>query len=119
MASKRARPEDYLQRCVVAKLRKLRRLHGGRIRFQTCQPEGHRSLWQQQHDKAMGRLERGAPELLIYDGRTLPGIMWIIELKAEKGRVSEAQAEWAAWLTDREYRYAVVRSVEELVALLG
>ncbi len=113
---RRDRPEDHLQKCLIAYLRKRRRRVGD-VRWIVAQPERFRTLWRQQHDKAMG-MEAGHPELIIIQIRDGGRRVVFLEIKAVDGVMSDAQTEWQGWLLGNGFAHAVVRSVETLASIL-
>lgn len=111
----RVRDEDRLQIACVRWLRSQPHL-----RFLVAQPERLNPLpHRRDFLRALGILgNSGAPELIVLDERD-GGVCWWIELKSGKGRMSAEQKGWRLWLEVSGFRCAVVRSVDELVALIG
>lgn len=111
------RAEDSLQ---IACVRYLRGLDS--VRFMVVQPE--RINAPPRRRDLLGSLgilhNAGHPELIVIDARfPLNPRVWFLELKRPKGSVSQEQLAWAAWLRDAGFNYALVRSVEELTAVIG
>lgn len=112
------RPEDSLQ---VKCIRYLRGLKD--VRFLVSQGErtaANSSPQRRDRLKALGVLgNKGCVELTVLDARHSPPRAWFIELKAPKGPTKTEQLEWQDWLERKGFLYGLVRSVEDLIALLG
>lgn len=108
----RNRPEDELQRRQVQYLRVLE--SQGRLRFAAVPNGGYRRKVEAAIMKGLGT-SRGFPDMILCwgDGKTA-----FIENKAPKGTESDAQKEWAGWLTENGHRYALVRSFEQFLTAL-
>lgn len=122
----RRRPEESLQAQCIRYLRRLNHDSGDRVRYAVVQGErvaAKSTPWQRDRLKAMGILgNAGVPELIVIDIRhRMPDEprIWFIELKSPKGRVSQEQIDWQQWLRDQGLRYGLVRSLGELVELVG
>lgn len=64
---------------------------------------------------AVSGLRSGVPDLII----TGQGKAFFMEVKAEKGRLSDSQQEWAAWATNAGATpWALVRSVDDVKTCL-
>lgn len=124
VASKR-HPEASLQKAVVQLLRRFEDM--GKLTFFAVMNEGKRSPKSQGWAKAMG-LRAGVPDLVILVPPMVPleGIRGatsqprtiFLELKAGKNTLTEAQKDWANWLSDAKFTWAEIRSVEEVNTLL-
>lgn len=75
---------------------------------------GHMSPAMGARRKRMGA-KAGAPDIVVWfpGGRSL-----LIELKADKGRLSKSQMDWRARCQDLAVPYVVCRSVEDVEAAL-
>jgi len=60
-------------------------------------------------------VKAGVPDIVIVMGG---GRCAMIELKADKGRLSSQQKEWAAWCEAYKLPYALCRSLPEVAAAL-
>lgn len=108
-----SRPEDALQSTIVETI--LRPLEkAGLLRFYAVRNEGKRTEWERSQILRMG-LRAGVPDLvLLFPG----GSCAYVELKAAKGVLSDKQERWRDWLQDAGFRWALVRSVDEMRATL-
>lgn len=104
----RARPEAAIQRAIKQRLV----LSG--IVCAAVPNEARRSVVAGRAMKATGLLP-GFPDLIAMQA---PGRVAFLEVKAPKGRVSDAQAECHALLERLGHNVAVVRSQDEAVAAL-
>ncbi len=119
--AKSTHPEAALHAACAAYLR-LREKRGD-LRFHSNLPEGKRDPKRAGWFKAMsGR--SGFPDLTIMwvGGKDGPGstrypCIAFVELKSDKGRLSEQQMDWMAWLTGLGWPYHIVRDVQELARL--
>lgn len=103
----RARPEEQLQKAIVQFLGIA--LPPDAYLFATTNQRGTRKKFEMGILKAMGA-RAGVPDLcLIHRGR-----FFGLEVKAEKGRLSEHQADAADKIVEAGGHYSVVRSVEEV-----
>lgn len=124
-AEKSAPPEAALQKDVVKTLRQYEDL--GKLTFFAVMNEGKRSPKRQGWAKAMG-LRAGVPDLVILIPPMVPleGIRGatsqprtiFLELKAGKNTLTDAQQDWANWLSDAKFTWAEIRSVQEVHDLL-
>lgn len=105
--AKRQAPEAAIQRAIVQRLR----WHGFFVA--SIPNEGKRSVQAGRAMRATG-MRRGLPDLLV----AKEGRVCMLEVKAERGRVSEAQADAHADLERHGVFVAVVRSQDEAVAAL-
>jgi hypothetical protein len=107
------RPEEQLHRSVVAFLRSAVPGPPEGVWFTHPHNEGRRTKVDAAVAKAMGQ-RAGTPDLLLcHRGRLIA-----IELKAPKGRVSEAQAQCQHDLTLAGAVVTTVRSLEEFAAFI-
>lgn len=105
-------PESRLQAEVVTVLQ----LHRF---FPLMIPNGEvRNLTPQKYQRLVAQgFRKGAPDLLIFDllnTRTAP---LHLELKTDKGKLSQAQKNWATFCEKHGMIYRVARSAEEAVQL--
>lgn len=104
---RRAAPEAAIQRAIIDRLR----LYG--ILAVAVPNEGKRTATTARRMKGAG-MRPGFPDLIVMqDGQAA-----FLEVKAPKGRVSEAQDTMHAELTRQGMRVAVVRSQDEAIAAL-
>jgi hypothetical protein len=66
-------------------------------------------------EKARG-LRKGFPDLILIGPH---GWCAFMEVKAPKGRLFAEQFEWGNWLTCNAAEYAVVRSIDDVLACLS
>lgn len=104
---KRGNPEAVIQRAIVQRLI----WHGCKV--VAIPNEGKRSVQAGRAMRGTG-LAKGAPDLMVLRA----GRIGFLEVKARKGRVSEAQAEMHAAFGRHGFRVHVVRSQDEAVAAL-
>lgn len=104
---RRGQPEAIIQRAIIDRLR----WHGCLV--MAVPNEGRRSLANGRRMKANG-LTAGAPDLLVYRA----GRHALLEVKAGKGRVSDAQSEMHARLAAQGWPVHVVRSQDEAMDAL-
>lgn len=109
---KRISPESALQRSVIRYLSFALPKHEA-IYF-AVPNGGLRDVRVAQHLKAEGLTPGVADIMIIWRGRAIG-----IELKAEKGRLSENQKAWADQFTLAGGVYKVCRSIEEVEDFLG
>lgn len=114
-------PEDDLQKACVEWLDI--RVKRGDIRFTAINPRpGKKTPWQQMHDKAMG-LRRGACDLLIlkyHAANPVPHRRTILcELKSKTGTLDDEQEAWRDWLQAAGFEWHLIRSLDELVKVVG
>lgn len=105
---RRRRPEDDLQRACVELLTLYR--NQGKLRFFAVPNGGLRSKTEASIMKGLGVMA-GVPDLLIL-GKN--GRVGFTELKAPKGRASDAQLDWEAWLKKHGYAHAYVRNLDQM-----
>lgn len=86
----------------------------GKLRFFHVPNGGYRNPKEAAKFKAIG-VRAGVPDLVILPAN---GKACFIELKADKGNLTEPQQDWADWL-DKHYRYAVCRSVDDMLLVLN
>jgi len=107
-----ARPEEDLQRAVVAFLAAV--LPADAVCWATPNQRGTRKRWEMGVLKALG-VRAGVPDLFVlYDGQLIG-----IELKAAKGRLSEAQTAFQATMVRAGAVVAVCRSVDAVADALA
>lgn len=112
------RPEDALQMGCIKLIRQYQRAHPGTLQYIVAQPENSRTLWKQQHDKAMGRLgNAGHHEILLLNNNPLRD--WFIELKVGNNKLSDAQLGWYAWAVATGRNQATVRTLEQFRLVLA
>lgn len=111
--AKRARPEEYIQRAVVAYLARLEAL--GRLAYFHIPNGGKRSKHEAMIMKGLG-VRAGVPDLAIL----LPGgtVCWL-ELKAPDGEASDQQVEWFDRLAALGHRWEIADSVDKAVAIIN
>lgn len=115
---RRERPEDHLQKCLIAYLKKRQRTReGSDLRFIVCQPERQRSMWRQAHDKSLG-MQSGHPELLILSGSGVSRRLLLIEIKTTDGKMSDNQTDWREWVLARGWEHHIIRSVFSMEEIL-
>jgi hypothetical protein len=102
------RPEELIQRSVVNLLSIYQ--SRGLLAFCHVPNGGRRSKAEAGTFKAMG-VRAGVPDLLIW---AQGGGHFAIELKAETGRLSPAQADWHATMANLGHRVYVCRSIEDV-----
>lgn len=103
----RARPEEMLQRTIVQFLGTA--LPPDSYLFATTNQRGTRKKFEMGILKAMGA-RAGVPDLcIVHRGR-----FFGLEVKAEKGRLSDRQADAADKIVNAGGFYSVVRSVDEV-----
>jgi hypothetical protein len=107
MASKIKRPEEQLQRTIVLFLSTA--LPPDSYMFATTGQRGTRKRFEMGILKAMGA-RPGVPDLIVLHRGRFMGL----EVKAEKGRLSDNQADAADAIVNAGGFYSVVRSVEEV-----
>jgi hypothetical protein len=61
--------------------------------------------------------EAGWPDVIGLRPRVMGAVL--IECKSEKGKLRPAQADFRKWCEVNGHRYVVVRSVEDVAALVG
>jgi hypothetical protein len=113
---KRQHPERDLQKAIVKLIRST--VPGVLVAAVTNEEQGHGDAEQRARFGAMRRASgilTGFPDILVWlpAGRVL---LW--ELKAEKGRLSEAQHLVHAQLADLGHPVEVIRSIEQAIAAL-
>lgn len=69
--------------------------------------------------KTSARLQKmgvkaGVPDIMLLHG----GRAYFFEIKAGRGKATESQVDWMAWLNRHDYQACVVRSVADLDAIL-
>jgi hypothetical protein len=103
--------ESYIQKVVVSYVRsKYPNV------IMTCCPAVAKSARQGRENKMMGYLA-GIPDLIFAEARYgYYGLF--IELKTEKGKVSDEQKAILGQLNDRGYKAIVCRSTEEAIAAI-
>ena len=104
---RRGNPEAVIQRAIVQRLI----WHGCKV--VAIPNEGKRSVQAGRAMRGTG-LAKGAPDLMVLRA----GRIGFLEVKAPKGRVSDAQAEMHAAFGHHGFRVHVVRSQDEAVAAL-
>lgn len=104
--------EDDIQKACVKMLTLLE--NQKMLRFFHVPNGGKRGAREGSKFKKMG-VRPGVPDLVILPTK---GDACFIELKAGKNTETDAQKEWGAWLS-LHYRYAVCRSVDEMLGVLA
>ncbi|CAB4202837.1 VRR-NUC domain containing protein [uncultured Caudovirales phage] len=120
------RPEDALQRSVVSYFELLQAQ--GRLKFAAIPNAAKRSYKTAAYLKNLGMVA-GAPDLMVWlapkpirPGIKAPpevGKVLAIELKAGKGKLSEAQIGWQAWLKSNGFHHYVARSLQDVINILS
>lgn len=105
------RPEETLHRAVATYLAVA--LPSRALWWSTANQRGTRSRWEMGLLKALG-VRPGIPDILVY----FDGLLIGIELKAAKGRISEAQAVVSDLIVDNGGLWRCCRSVEDVEAAL-
>lgn len=59
--------------------------------------------------------KKGTSDLIVF----LPGRTIFMEVKTEKGKMSESQVDFAEQITKLGYQYRIVRSVDEAQLIIG
>ena len=85
--------------------------NGGKLKFQ-------------RNNSFVGRLKRadgsegfvkngkpGAPDYYVFFDK---GVLVQLELKSDKGSLSDKQEEWQRWMNKKKYTYYVLRDLEDL-----
>lgn len=120
---KRQRQEESLQQKCIVWCRRYQRAHPTKLKYIVAQPERRRTLAEQNRDKQRGILgNAGHPELIliIYEPNAKDWKRVVfVEWKAAKGVLDEDQVKWRAWLEERSFSYAVVRSLDDLRRIVG
>ena len=85
----------------------------------TCSIAGaYLSVGQLAQAKAMG-YTKGTPDLMVFEKTRSPYVHALfIEMKAEKGKVSEEQRVWGERAEKNGYRYEVCYSAEEAISVI-
>ena len=106
------RPEQHLQRQCVGLLDHCRK--AGILEYFHVPNGGKRTRVEAAILVGQG-VRAGVPDLVI-----LPtaGVAMFAELKATKGKLSDAQEYWRDRLREHEYPWALIRSVEDMAAFL-
>lgn len=109
------RPEEQIQRAIVQYLALVYpRGNHWLCWMAVTNQRGSRTPYEQIVLCEMG-LQNGAPDLLLFPADHPP---IFLEVKAPKGRQSSTQREMERWAESVGCRYALARSVEDVVSLL-
>lgn len=108
----RKRPEEAIQRSIVSYLRAVLRKDHRVIAV----PNAARRRAGGRAGNGVPGLAKGFPDLLIVGPL---GRSYMIECKAEKGRMSVEQNEWKAWFASGGVPYVVARSTDDVKLALA
>lgn len=105
------RPEDAIQKAIVVFLNAV--LPKSYRCFAI--PNGARRTASGRPANAVPGLTPGVPDLAIIGGR----LIWFVEVKSARGRVSDAQEAFHAWCAANGTPYCVARSVDDVRVALA
>jgi len=109
-----AHPEAEIQKAIVKYLRMVL----GPDAIVHCSANevrrgGSKGMRQQMVNRAMG-VKKGFPDLMVIAG----GEVWFLEVKSARGRLSDAQIDTHDILRRQGFRVYVVRSIDDVQAIL-
>lgn len=108
--------EDQEQETVIQWTEAVRRRYPGVDRIYHIPNGGKRNAAEAAHLKRLG-VKAGVPDLFL--PVPLHGYHGLyIEMKADKGRVSEKQSEWLGWLTNQGYCTAVCYGADQAICVI-
>lgn len=108
--------EWRLQCACVKALRQRMRLDKS-LRFIANMPEGQRDAKRAGLAKMMGLAPGVADMIVLHKTRAVFRMDWV-EFKRDDGKLSPAQADWAAWLATTPIKCHVVRTIDDFIKVI-